>query len=124
MVTFVESIGGVRFAAFVFHWGHAGVRAYTRLQRHVGDAAQPYIRDNLASTGVDDGLAVLRAMQDGGWKSHGLPKIVRHAIAQLKHEGMGVSAISKLTGLTVDQVSWVLKPKRLGRALAYGSLGL
>jgi hypothetical protein len=123
LVTFVESIGGVKFAAYVFHWGHAGVRAYIRLARHVGDDAQPYIRDNLASTSVDDGLAVLQAMRDGGWVSHGLPKLVRHALASLKHEGMKVSAIAKLTGLTVDQVIWAVKPKSHGRTRAYASLG-
>lgn len=122
LVAFVETIGGVKFAAFVFHWGHAGVKAYERLRKHMLADAQPYIRANEGSVGLDDGLAVLKAMQDGGWKSHGLPKLVKNALASLIHAGNGPTEVARATGLSVDQVLWAVRPRRNNRALAYGSL--
>lgn len=127
LVAFVESIGGPKHAAYVFHWGQAGVRAYARLRKHVGDAAQPYIRANRESLSLDDGLAVLRAMQDGGWKSHGLPDVVRKAIQTLG-ETHNQAQIARLLGLTIDQVGWAMgrrgQAAKRRRAASVGSLGI
>jgi hypothetical protein len=125
-VTFVESIGGVKYAAYVFHWGHAGVQAYKSLQRHVGDEALTEL--NLSTAGVDDGLAVLKAMQDGGWKGYGMPKLVRHALSSIHHQGMSYAKIAKMTGLTPDQVQWATGRKgldaRRSRVVANAALGV
>lgn len=127
LVAFVETIG-LKHARFVFHWhGQAGVKAYARLRQHMLDEAQPYISANVASLGLDDGLAVLRAMQDGGWQSHGLPNVVRMAIQTLLVDHNAAQVARKL-GLTVDQVVWASGRKGIGtrrrQARAISSLGV
>lgn len=127
LVAFVESIGGAKHARYVFHWGQAGVRAYGRLKRHVADAAQPYIRANREHFSVDAGLAVLRAMQDGGWQGHGLPEIVRKALQSL-NETHTQAEIARRVGLSVDQVGWAIgrrgQAAKRRRAASVGALAI
>lgn len=127
LVVFVETITP-KAAQFVFHWGHAGVRAYDRLARHVlrDSQAQDLLLENQASVSVDDGLAVLRAMQDGGWQGYGLPKIVRDALREIHHNrGVSMASIAHETGLTFAQVRYAIADvSSVGdRAISYGSLG-
>lgn len=102
LVAFVETIGR-KHAAYVFQWGRAGVNAYARLARHMAADAQPYIRANQASVGLDDGLAVLRAMQDGGWTRGALPRITKMSIQTLLLDHTQ-SYVARQLGLTRDQV--------------------
>lgn len=128
LVSFVEAIGGVRHARWIFHWtGQASVKAYERLKQHVLVDAEDYIHANRASIGLDDGLAVLRAMQDGGWRGYGLPECVRKAI-QVLNEDHSQPEIAKRLGLTLEQVNYACGRRglksRAGQAAAYGSLGI
>lgn len=129
LVAFVESIGGVKYARYIFHWkGQAVVRAYRRIKRHVGDEAQPAIRANLEQMGVDVGLAVLRAMQDGGWTGQRWCPIVKMALKDLRKRGLTLADIAKVTGLSREQVKTAVDARRKTalrvRAAAYGSLGI
>lgn len=93
-------------ARFVFHWDRWGVKAGNAVVRHYTDIARldGLIHANRAAISADDGLAVLRAMQDGGWTRNPVPLIVSQALAELRHGGMSIGSISKLTGLTNEQV--------------------
>lgn len=103
LIAFVEVVG-VKYARFIFHWtGHAPVRAYARLRRHVGGEAEPFIQANRASIGLDDGLAVLRAMQDGRWE-RGLPAVVKQSIQVLLLDH-SQAKVAKMLGLTDAQVA-------------------
>ncbi len=122
LVVFVETITP-KAAQYVFHWGHAGVKAYERLQKHMLPHIQPFLDDNLKSLGVDDGLAVLQAMRDGGYVGQGLPKIVRDALRELHHNGNSYQKLADLTGLSYGQVRHAIALRVVGdRAAAYGAL--
>lgn len=127
LVAFVESIGGVLFAQRIFHWGHAQVQAYAALRQHLLDAAQPYIRANHAAMGVDEGLAVLQAMRDGGWERGQLPWPVKMALKTLRKRGMSIASIAKATGLSREQVKTgcdVRADQKSRRSAAFASLAM
>lgn len=128
LVSFVEAIGGVRHARWIFHWtGQAPVKAYQRLKQHVLADVEDYIHANQASIGLDDGLAVLRAMQDGGWRGYGLPDCVKKSIQSLL-EHHSAAEIAERLGLTNEQVVYASgrkgAAKKRVQAAAYGSLGI
>lgn len=128
LVAFVESIG-FKWARYILHWkGSAVCSAYARLRHHVGADADPYIRENVEGMGMEAGLAILKAMQDGGWKRGRLPWMVKMALKELRKRGMSMPAIGGYVGLTVDQVQTALDarkaPQKAVRAAAYGGLGL
>ena len=126
LVAFVETIGP-KAAAFVFHWSKSGVKAYARLARHMVPQIQDAIDANAGSLAVQDGLDVLKAMFDGGYVSHGLPKIVKQALSTLHADGMSYAAIGRHTGLSIYQVSLACgrrNSRKVSRAVSYGALGL
>lgn len=127
LVGFVETIG-LRHARYILRWrGQAVVRAYRRLRKHIGDAAHPYIQANQSEMGVDTGLAVLRAMQDGGWTHGRLPWVVKMALKELRKSNT-IAAIARETGLSREQVKTACDVRRDGRlreqASASGALML
>lgn len=123
LVVFVESIGGAKHAKYIFGWGHAQVRAYHVIRKHGLDHVQAEISANRASFGLDDGLAVLSAMQAGGFKGGQLPKVVRDALREA-HVHMTYEEIAKATGLKYDQVvyacghAWEAKKRQIAAASA------
>lgn len=127
LVAFVETISP-KAARFVFHWGHAGVKAYARLAKHMlaHEEVRAAVEANQASIGPDDGLAVLQAMKDGGWKGYGLPNIVVLSLKHLRDIGLSRAEIAKQTNLTIAQVEYALTPRkeRSQRASSYASLGV
>lgn len=128
LVSFVESIGGILFAKRIFHWtGHAQVLAYEELRSHFVREAQPYIRVNHAQMGVDQGLAVLQAMRDGGWRRGQLPWPVKTALKTLRKRGNSIADIAKATGLTREQVKTgcdVRTRQKTRRSAAFSSLAM
>jgi hypothetical protein len=131
LIAFVESIGGVKYARYIFMWkGRAVVRAYRRLKKYVGDAADAAVAANQSHMGVDVGLAVLTAMLEGGWKGkRTLPPVVKMSLKALRKQGNTISAISKATGLSREQVKTACDVRRKDgarseRAAAYSALAL
>lgn len=124
LVGFVEAIG-VPAARWVFGWGLARVRAYERLKQHVGADGYHAMLAYQSSFGVDTGVAVLRAMQRGGWKRGKLPKVVKDALRQLHHEGLTLPDIARLVGMKRDAVEWAIrvhKPRGVKASAAYAML--
>lgn len=126
LVAFVETIG-FAYARWIFHWhGQAVVKAYARLKNHVGAEADPLIRANHAELGPHVGVAVWKAMLDGGWPvSKYLPPLVRQSVRQLYFSGMKPNAIASLFGMPVTKVKSALRHKTgNSRAKAAASLGI
>lgn len=126
LVAFVESIGGVKYARYIFHWkGLAVVRAYGRIRKHVGDV-QHLIQANQNAFGTDVGLAVLASMRDGGWTRGKLPWIARTALKDLRKRGVKIADIAKVTGLSREQVKTACEVRsgkaKARRAAAFASL--
>jgi hypothetical protein len=97
-----------RYARWIFGWRAAGVRDAKLLMGHpqIQDLAKPLIEENIYALSVDVGLAILRAMQDGGWTpSRGAPQVVRDTIAELRAIGNRGVDIARLTGINEKTVS-------------------
>ena len=76
-------------------------------------AGQPYVDANFASATMEDGFAVLRALQDNGWKSGNIPKIVKMALAEEWHTtGISTAKQAEKHGLTLDQCRFMRSPRR------------
>lgn len=120
LIAFVESIGGVRWAKWIFGWGHAHVRAYQHLKNTYPCNEQ--VDQNLLSFGVDDGVAVLKAMQRGGWRSHGLPPIVIRAFQQAHHEGLSWTKLAQLTGTKRETIANACGRSRRKRPFSVGAV--
>jgi hypothetical protein len=105
LVAFVETIGWPA-ARHVFGWVPNAKRHYERLRDHLKGFGhvQAMVEQNVAEPTREDGLAVLRAMQDGGWKQGWVPPIVRLAVLDMRDAGMSQPKIAKALGLTRDQV--------------------
>lgn len=128
LVAFVQAIG-LPYARYIFHWrGLASVRAYGYLRKHVGAEADAYIHANLSAFSLDDGLAVLKAMKDGGWSRGKVPQIVSDALRESRKRGNTIAEIARGTGLTREQVKTICKVRTKAdlrvKAAAYGALGL
>lgn len=104
LVAFVESVGGFRYARWIFHWGYGQAHVYAALREHAGRVGEDCARDNLAAFGVDEGLAVLHAMQEGGWRHGSVPWCVQMALKELRKRGKTLQSIADATGLTFTQV--------------------
>lgn len=111
LVAFTRTIGA-RNAQWIFHWRGAGVRECDRLLKHLSGSADVdrMVAENMAVPTRADGLAVLRAMQDGGWTRGGVPPCVRLSVLDMLDEGMTRNQVAAALGVTLDQV----------RVFAYG----
>jgi len=118
------SIVPVESARWVFLWDKYGVRAAQAVVRHYTEPARDLVLANAAAVDVDTGLAVLRAMQEGGWTRGPVPLVVSMALRELKHSGIGNRAISKRTRLTLDQVRWNIEGSRKSKGLESRSRAL
>jgi hypothetical protein len=118
----------MRWARIIFQWDDATVR---HLKRCLICPLPAYVDAQAASLTLEDGLAVLQALHDAGWKrSSKLPKICRMAIIGLRDAGLSYPKIASVVGLSQDQVAYVCvgRPERRritsrGRAAAAVSVG-
>lgn len=105
----------VEHARWIFRWKKFGIAQAERLRAHLADDAREYIDQNWAAVTPADGLACLRAMQDGGWKRGTVPPIVRMALQNMRDEGMSRTAIADACRLSLDQVRWICNGPRRPR---------
>jgi hypothetical protein len=90
----------VRWSKWIFHWDRIGLWQ----AKLIPPAPQDFANANFGSVTLEDGLAVLQAMKDGGWTYGGLPWIVRMSILGLRDAKMTHKEIAELTGLTDSRV--------------------
>lgn len=128
LVSFVEAIGGYLFAKRVFAWhGQAEVDAYASIASEVLEQAQPFIHQWHEQFGVDQGLAILRAMQADGFRRGKLSPVTKMALKALRKRGMAIADIAKATGLSREQVKTGCDVRFRGktaRVAAFSSLAM
>jgi len=123
LCAFVLTIGGPKYARWIFRWKAKGLREIDRLLAHLGQEADVVrmVEENHAALVRDDGLKCLSAMKNGGWRQGSVPGIVRMALLDMRDAGMSLPRIAAAVGLTVDQVRVVCnglwkRPVALGLA--------
>lgn len=126
LCAFVETID-LKHARWIFQWRGAGVREMDRLLKHL--SADPtvgrMVHDNHEAVTRSDGLAVLQAMKDGGWRQGSVPGVVRMALLDMRDAGISQPKIAAQVGLTVDQVRNAANgPRWVRAARSTGLLGL
>ena len=117
----------IRWARWIFQWDRYGLRAADYVLRNFQEAAEPFADENVRAMDVADGLAVVRGMQDGGWRHGKLPDLSRNALFELRDAGLSAKEIAALAGLTVNQVEYQFRTKDIrgkSRAFAIGGLGI
>jgi hypothetical protein len=97
---------GAKALRWIFQWPPPAVREYRRLEAHMVKDVDVVAaaEQNRACYTKDEGLAVLRAMQDGGFRAGSVPEIVRMALLALRDEGISQPKIAVMLGVTHDQV--------------------
>ena len=84
--------------------------------RKWGDLALPYAEQNVREMDVDDGVAVLRAMQDGGWRRGKVPNVVKHSLKELRKSHKSWRLVAEhVGGLTRAQVEHIVNGGRKAR---------
>lgn len=103
-----------RYARFVFHWTDRTYRKVKRLMKRsdLVEAAASWAEENRRAVTVDDGLRILDAMRDGGWRVGMLPVVVRHAVAELRHIGWTRAEVCARTGLRLHQLKVLTNSKK------------
>lgn len=94
-----------RHASYIFHWKNCMKPKVDALVAHIHEPEMA--RENLARIDRADGLAMLAAMQDGGFTRGGVPNAVRMALLELRDDGMSHEAVGKLVGLPREQVKHI-----------------
>lgn len=131
LVAFLGVVDHLPSASWMFHGKLSWRRAAKVLQDHLGEEAKPLIRANKEALTVDDGLMMLSAMQDGGWKHGQVPPPVEMAILALRKRRMKDADIANFTGLTLANVRNIATASRrrdarrkrdVDHAFAVGSL--
>jgi len=109
LCAFVLTIGGPKYARWIFRWKAKGLREIDRLLAHLANdrAVACMVEENHAALVRDDGLKCLSAMKDGGWHRGSVPGIVRMALLDMRDAGMSLARIAAAVGLTRDQVKVV-----------------
>lgn len=117
LVAFVETVDGVRHARRIFQWGVVGEAEAGRLVTHMKQFPQidTMVRENHEALTRAAGLAVLGAMQDGGWRHGSVPAVVRMALLDMRDAGMSQEKVGLETGLTREQVRTITVGHRNGR---------
>jgi hypothetical protein len=102
------------FARWIFGWKRTSVLAAREFlaDPRLNELAAPLVVENIHALSVDVGLAILKAMQDGGWRARNTaPKIVMDTIAELRANGTTPERIAEATGLRVETVWKWSRPK-------------
>ena len=118
LVAFVDLVP-IKTAKWIFDWYQVPMRRNVQLLvDHLRDdeTVRAMITDNMAHWERADGLAVLRAMQEGGWTKGTVPPIVRAALLDLHDAGMSRSQVAESVGLTLDQVRVAMHGQRTAPA--------
>lgn len=91
-----------------------------------GDAgvadAQGHVDANFAACDVDVGLAVLRGLQEGGWRMGTPPKVVDDALKQMRHDGLTMPQIQAITGLSIQRIQMATWGKSRRKVLKDGRI--
>ena len=94
-----------KFAKFIFGWRRGFGAEALMLHEPFVEAAQDLVRANAESMTIEAGMAILRAMQDGGWTSRkGAPKFIKDLLRELRASGLSMPRVSALTGIPYDTV--------------------
>lgn len=133
LVSFVE-LTGVVPARWIFHgvpnWSVKTRELITQLKNE--NLVTEMVQANHNGLDVDDGLAMLQAMRDGGWKGGPVPIWVRRALFDLRDKGFRVRDIAEATGLSRGQVSRLffrsrdpgfVEAEAVDHCVGYGMLG-
>lgn len=101
-------------ARWIFQWHAAGRREALRIVEHHKDNPDVLrmVEENLVGQTVDDGLAVFKAMQDGGWTYGKVPPIVRMAMLGLRDAGLSHAKVGEMCGITREQVRTITTGSR------------
>lgn len=105
LVAFLGVVGNLAAAARMFQGGANWKRSARILQEHLKEDAEPFIQANKEAMTVEDGLMMLSAMQDGGWKMGSIPAPVEFAVLDLKKRGMTHPEIADRLGLKPSTVA-------------------
>lgn len=109
----------IRWARWIFQWNRKVARKAVRVTGN-----PEFALANSAALDIETGLAVIRAMRDGGWRRGKLPDVARDALRELHHRGHADSALAKITGLSVDQVQYARKGRPLKSFSAIAALAV
>jgi len=127
LVAFVETVDGVRHARRIFQWGVVGEAEAVRLVTHMKQFPQiaTMVQENHEGLTRAEGLAVLGAMQDGGWRHGSVPAVVRMALLDLRDSGLSQEKVGLACNLTREQVRTITvghRNDRGGRGLGVAGL--
>lgn len=111
LIAFVETVG-LHWAKRILHWRSRGLRDYATLKDHIGSDAEPYIDHNRSCIDEADGLAVLVALRDMGWRKGPLPEMVKDAVWAAHKRREGQKAIQERLGLSKDQFEAIVWRRR------------
>lgn len=99
----------IRWARWIFQWDRGIARRAVRVTGN-----PEFALANSGALDVETGVAVIRAMRDGGWRHGTLPNVSRDALRELHHNGLNDTALAEMTGLSVDQVQYARKGRPRG----------
>lgn len=89
----------LRYAKWIFQWNARTIRRaqviWDRADVQEDARRSGMIEANLRAATADTGLAILKAMQEGGWAKGHLPPIVMMAIAELNHRGVSAAVLAR-----------------------------
>jgi hypothetical protein len=116
LVAFLQLVP-VHVSRWIFQWDQITRKRAVELTQHAPLRADalPLHNQNLLHQGPDDGLALLRAMQDGGWKNGQVPPIIGNAIRHLNDHGLGRYRIAKFLDLKPNQVRRMMEGPRTAK---------
>jgi hypothetical protein len=106
----------LKWAKYIFQWDSRGRRAAEYVYEH--DLRPELVEANWELLDIEDAVAVLRALQDGGWQRGKFPKIVVMAMYALRDRGLSARAIAEYMGVTLNQVEYQFRTKGGGKANA------
>lgn len=108
------AIVDARSARWVFKWRPQCVKWARKIVAHLADDENVARMVHENRMGVDkvDGLNILALMKANGWHQGELPQCVRHALMDLRSDGLTMQAIADRCGLTHEQVVLACNPKR------------
>jgi hypothetical protein len=97
----------VKFARYGFHGRGVWVREAETVLRTHWDASEPYYRRNLECLTPEIGIALIKALREGGWKAKNpLPDVLRMTLLGLRDRGMTLDDIAEATGLSYNTVTY------------------
>lgn len=115
VVAWVEFLGGWEFAQPIMRWEDWMFKRVRLMMRDhdISEAAVPLIEANVAAVTADDGILILKAMQEGGWTTGKMTKWTKMALQERAHtHGESVAKQAEMFGLSYDRVRHARKPRK------------